>query len=66
MSDLTEFTYAQLSLAAYADLSGETLYTDALVAAGFSPEQAEQFAATYRVFGREKVSGTIVSGSGMN
>jgi hypothetical protein len=46
------FEYAQLSMAAYANLSvgiSGDAYRDALIAAGFSQAQAEKFVATYAV-----------------
>jgi len=48
MAELIEFTYAQLSLAAYAEFN-KYAPLEALVKAGFSLAQAEQFVATYRI-----------------
>jgi hypothetical protein len=42
--NIEEFTFAQFSLAAYANLSpgiSGVAYTDALLSAGFSPDQEE-------------------------
>lgn len=48
MADLIEFTYAQLSLAAYAEFDKYASPLEALKAAGFSSDLAQQFVATYR------------------
>ena len=57
MADLPELTYAQISFAAYANLSQNLdrgQYINALMApaVGFTQQQAEQFVDTYRVLGQ--------------
>jgi hypothetical protein len=58
MADLIEFTYAKLSLAAYAKFNESASPIDALVTAGFSLAQAEQFVATYQILDHQPNTGS--------